>query len=220
MSANRGASKDGMKSYKEVVTSEMETDEGLFTVHRDEQTVMYEIPDSLLGAELLLVTRIAKTADNIGYGGMKANTQIVRWERQADNVLLRIVGYENVADEDQPIYQAVRNSNFEPIIKSFEIASLGKDSAGVVIDVSSLFTDDVPVLGLQRSRRDRFRVRRLDKSRSYITGVNSYPQNIEVKHVLTYDAANPPSNNSTGAISLEMNQSMIMLPKDPMQPRL
>ncbi|RMF53099.1 MAG: DUF5117 domain-containing protein, partial [Bacteroidetes bacterium] len=44
--------------------------------------------------------------------------------------------------------------------------------------------------------------------------------NIEVRHVLTYEASEPPSNGSTGAISLEMNQSMIVLPEDKMQPRL
>ena len=212
--------KNGMKPYKEVVKEDMQHDEGLFTVHKDGQTLMYEIPNDLLGKELLLVTRIARTADDIGYGGEKTNTQVVRWERQDDNVLLRIVGYENVADEDQPIYQAVRNSNFEPIIKSYEIKALNEDSSAVVIDVSNLFTDDVPSLGLQKSRRDRFKVRRLDKTRSFITSANSYPTNIEVKHVLTYEATEPPSNSSTGVISLEMNQSMIQLPEDPMQPRL
>lgn len=212
--------KNGMKPYKEVVKEDMQHDEGLFTVHKDGQTLMYEIPNELLGKELLLVTRIARTADDIGYGGEKTNTQVVRWERQDDNVLLRIVSYENVADEEEPIYQAVRNSNFEPIIQSYEIKALNEDSSGVVIDVSSLFTDDIPSLGLQKSRREGFKVRRLDKTRSFITSAKSYPTNIEVKHVLTYEATEPPSNSSTGVISLEMNQSMVQLPEDPMQPRL
>ncbi len=218
--AKKADDKKGMKAYKDIITKEMTSDEGLFTVHMEDQTVLYEIPENLLNKELLLVTRIARTADNIGYGGEKANTQVVRWQRKDDKVMLRIVSYQNVANEDEPIYEAVRNSNFEPILKSFDIKSLGKDSSGVVIDVSSLFTDDIPSLGLPKFRRDRFKVRRLDKTRSFINSVKSYPQNIEVKHVLTYDATEPPSNSSTGAISLEMNQSMIMLPEDPMQPRL
>lgn len=215
-----GDDKNGMKAYKDVVTDKMTTDEGLFKVHRDGQSLLYEIPNDLLDTELLLVTRIASTADNIGYGGEKANTQVVRWQRRDNSVMLRVVSYENVADEDQPIYQAVRNSNFEPIIKSFDIKALNEDSSGVVIDVSNLFLDDVPNLGLQKFRRDNYKVRRLDKSRSFITTTASYPQNIEVKHVLTYEAGSPPSNGSSGAISLEMNQSMIQLPADPMQPRL
>ena len=219
-SSQNGDDKNGMKPYKEVVKDEMESDEGLFTVHRDGQILLYEIPESLLEKELLLVTRIARTAHNVGYGGMKANTQVVRWQRQDDKIMLRIVSYENVASEDEPIYQAVLNSNFEPIIKSFDIEALNEDSSGVVIDVSSLFTSDVPIIGLQKSRRDAYKVRRLDGDRTFISSAKSYPQNIEVKHVLTYEATEPPSNGSSSAISLEMNQSMIMLPENPMQPRL
>jgi hypothetical protein len=63
-------------------------------------------------------------------------------------------------------------------------------------------------------------VRRLDRARTFISSAKSYPENIEVRHVLTYEAGEPPSNGSSNSISLEMNQSMILLPADPMQPRL
>ncbi len=212
--------KDDMKAYSDIVTDDAVTDDGLFTVHQVDDKVYYEIPDSLLGAEMLLVSRTSATSDGIGYGGMKSNTQVLRWEKNKKTILLRIVSYENVADEDKPIYQAVRNSNFEPILKSFKVESLGKDSTGSVIDVTGLFTDDVAPLGLSSFRREAYRVRRLDKERSFITSVSSFPRNIEVKHVLSYDAAQPPSNSSGSTISVEMNQSMIMLPEDKMQPRL
>ena len=71
-----------MKPFSEVVTDDMSSDEGLFTIHQEGQKVLYEIPDDMLGKELLLVSRIARTANNIGYGGMKANTQVVRWEKK------------------------------------------------------------------------------------------------------------------------------------------
>lgn len=212
--------KDEDKTYKDIITDEAETDEGLFTVHQLDGKLYYEIPDSLLDKEVLLVTRIARTANNIGYGGEKTNTQVVRWQKQDKNILLRIVSYENVAQEDKPIYEAVRNANFEPIIKSFKIETLNEDSTGVVIDVTDLFNADTPSLGLQKSRRDQYKVRRLDKDRSYIVSAKSFPENIEVRHVLTYEATEPPSTSSTGTISLEMNQSMILLPANPMQPRL
>jgi hypothetical protein len=110
---------NGMKPYAEVITDEAVSDSGLFHVHRIDEKLFYEIPDSLLSDEMLLVSRIAATADDIGYGGEKANTQVVRWQRQDDNILLRIVSYENVADENKPIYEAVRNANGEPISQSF-----------------------------------------------------------------------------------------------------
>ncbi len=210
----------GPKAFSEVIKDDFVKDEGLFDVYRDDATYYYVIPNEELGKEFLLVTRIAKTADNVGYGGQKTNTQVVRWDRKNDKVLLRVVGYSNRASEDSPIYEAVRNSNLEPIIKAFEIKAHNEDTTGVVIDVSSLFTGDVPSLGLQASRRTSLKVRRVDGDRSYIESVKSFPTNIEVRHVLTYDATGAPSNGSTNSITLEMAQSMVSLPDDPMTPRL
>ncbi len=211
---------NGMKAYSEVITDEAVSDSGLFVVHRIDEKVYYEIPNAMLDVEMLLVSRIAATANNINYGGMKSNTQVLRWQRQNKNILLRVVSYENVADENQPIYQAVLNSNFEPIVKSFKIEAYNEDTTATVIETTSLFTDDIPTLGLPKSQRDRYKVRRLDKTRTFISSAKSYPRNIEVKHVLSYEATEPPSNGSSATISLEMNQSMILLPEDPMQPRL
>ncbi len=219
-SEEESKAEDDMKAYGDVITDEAKTDSGLFVIHRIDEKLFYEIPQELLEAEMLLVTRTAATANNIGYGGMKANTQVLRWQRRNDDILLRIVSHENVADEDQPIYQAVKNSNFEPILSSFEIEALSEDSSAVVIDVTGLFTEDIRPLGLQKFRRDSYRVRRLDGDRTFITSARSFPRNIEVRHVLSYEATEPPSNSSSETISVEMNQSMILLPEDLMRPRL
>ncbi len=205
--------------YEEIVT-DAESDEGLFTTHVNEEKLYYEIPDSLLGTEMLMVTRIAQTATDMGFGGEKAQTQVLRWEQQNDRVLLRRVSYENVADEDEPIYEAVRNANFEPIIMSFDIEAHNADSSAVVIDTTPLFTSDVPALGLQQSRREQYQVRSLDGDRTFFERAASYPENIEVRNVLTYNAQEPPSNSSTNSISVKMNHSMVLLPEEPMQARL
>lgn len=210
----------GMRAYSRVITPAMTTDSGLFVVHQDDGKVFYEIPTDRLGEELLLVTRIARTASDIGYGGQEANTQVVRWTREGGRVLLRTVQYDVVADTTLPIYQAVRAAHFEPIIAAFDIEAMTPDSSAVVIEVTDLFTKDVRVLGLGARQREMYEVRRLDEARSFVASVKSYPENIEVRHVLTYEAAEPPANASTGTISLEMNQSMVQLPARPMQPRL
>lgn len=208
-----------LEPFDEVVPDDAEKDEGLFTVYRDDEDLFYQIPDSLLGTELLLVSRIAQTAQDIGYGGEKANTQVVRWQRDGRRVLLRLVTYENQADSTQPIYEAVRNANFEPVLMAFDVKAVGPDTASVVVEVSDLYTTDVPALGLQRSRREQYQVRRLDGARTFVDSVRSFPENIEVRSVLTYEAQEPPSNSATGTISIVMNHSMVMLPRDPMRPR-
>ena len=96
------AKPDRAATYKSVITAEAVTDEGVFDVHRVDEKLFFEIPDSLLNHEMLLVSRIARTAHNIGYGGEELGTQVIRWQRQDDNILLRTVSYENVASEDKP----------------------------------------------------------------------------------------------------------------------
>jgi hypothetical protein len=208
------------KPYKEVITAEAKTDSGLFIVHRVGEKLYYEIPTAELDKDMLLVTRIAETLTGIGYGGEEANEAVLRWQRQDQKILLRVASFVNVANDSLPIATAVRTSNFEPIIQAFDIEAFNGDSSAVVIEVTPLFTKDVPMLGLQARRREQYKVRRLDESRSYLVSAHSYPRNIEVRHVLTYDASAAPSDASTGTISLEMNQSMILLPEHPMQPRL
>jgi hypothetical protein len=74
--------KGAILPYEKVVTKKHKTDDGLFKVHTKDEKYLFEIPDSLLGREMLMVTRIAKTASNIGFGGGKQNTQVLRWEKQ------------------------------------------------------------------------------------------------------------------------------------------
>jgi len=211
--------KNAIKPYDKVVTKDHKTDEGLFKVHKKDDSFLFEIPDSLLQREMLMVTRIAKTASGIGFGGAKANTQVLRWEKKNKHILLRIVSYSVVADTILPVHEAVVNSNLEPILFSFPIKAFSKDSTATVIDATALFSTDVKPLGFPANRRKRYQITRMDKDRSYIDGVSSYPQNIEVRHVKTYAANKAPSNSALGSITLEMSNSMVLLPKIPMKRR-
>ena len=211
--------KGAILPYGKVVTKEMKTDEGLFKVHSADNTYLFEVPDTLINREMLMVTRIAKTANGIGFGGGKTNTQVLRWQRKGKKILLRVVSHNVVADTILPVHEAVVNSNFEPVLFSFPIKAFNKDTTAVVIDATSLFSTDVKPLGFPQFYRSRYKISRVDKTRSYIDRVSSYPENIEVRHVKTYFASKPPSNGSVGSISVEMSNSMILLPKVPMKRR-
>ncbi|WP_405565042.1 zinc-dependent metalloprotease [Polaribacter sp. Asnod6-C07] len=211
--------KGAIQPYAKVVTKEHKTDEGLFKVHQKDNTYLFEIPDSLLKREMLMVTRIAKTATGIGFGGGKTNTQVLRWEKKQKQILLRVVSHNIVADTILPVHEAVVNSNLEPILFAFPIKAFSKDSTATVIDATSLFSTDVKPLGFPGFYRKFYQATRLDNTRSYIDRVSSYPQNIEVRHVKTYFANKAPSNSSLGSITLEMSNSMVLLPKVPMKRR-
>lgn len=211
--------KDDIQPYDKIITKAAKSDEGLFTVHKIDENYFYEIPDSLFEREMLMVTRIAKTADGLGFGGGKQNEQVLRWQKKDKRVLLRVVSHNNVASDSLPVHEAVVNSNFEPVLFTFPIKAFSKDSTKTVIDVTGLYSKDVKPLGLPERSRGTYKVTRLDPDLSFIESIKSYPINIETRHVKTYAAGNPPSNSSTGTISLEINNSMILLPKVPMMRR-
>ena len=211
--------KETIQPYGKVIKKSAISDEGLFIVHKVEDNQYYEIPDSLFGREMLMVTRISKTASGIGFGGGKQNTQVLRWERKNKKVLLRVVSHQIVASDSLPIHEAVVNSNFEPILYSFDIKAIGKDSNSTVIQVNKFFEEDVKAIGYPAKRRKSYKITGIDKTRCYIESIKSYPLNIESRHVKTYKASEPPSNSSTGSISMELNNSMVLLPVKPMRRR-
>ncbi len=218
--SDSSAAKPGkIKPYSKVITKEAVSDSGLFTVHRIDDKIFFEIPKSKLGQELLLVSRIAKTPQ-IGYGGEEMNSSVIRWERKFDKILLRTVSYENVAPDSTAIYRAVKASNFEEIIEAFPIQAYSADSQSVVIDVTNLFTDDIGLLTPDPNFRKQYKLGRNFKERSYIDYARSFPTNIEVENVLTYSASEPVQNYASQTMSFAMHHSMVQLPENPMIPRL
>lgn len=215
---------NGIKPFSQVITKEAKSDAGLFTFHKVEDKYYFEIPDSLLEREILIISRISGTVEGFNFGGagMKARGQQVwRWQKKDNQLLLRAVSYNSVANENEPIYQSVKNNNFEPVIMTFDIKAIKEDSSSYVVDIEELFTTDVPMISpLRDSQRKDFQIKGLDKKRSLLMRVGSYPMNTEIRHILTYNGGNLPSNEDTQTLSIEMNQSMVLLPKVPMTPRL
>lgn len=208
-----------IRDYDAVVPSAAETRRGLFDVHRVDEKLLFEIPDSLLGREMIVMSRYARTQEGLGGAGANmAPNIVVKWERRDDRILLRATAHENIADEGSAIHLAVANSNFAPILHSLPIQARGRSSS--VVEVTDLYLTDVPAFTLPRNQRQRFGVRNLDRSRSWIEWSRSFPTNVEIRVVHSYAADQPPSNARGGTVSYEVNHSMVVLPAEPMMARL
>ncbi len=211
------------KSPYEELLEDAEMQEGLFHVISKDGKTYFELPMDLLEKEILVVSRISGFVKGLNFGGAGTRSrpqQVVRWQKHGDKLLLRSVSYNSVADPDNPVYESVKNNNFEPIVATFDVKTMGKDSMTYVADVTKLFTTDIPMIGaMYDSQRKSFGIRGLDKSRSMVVRTKAFPKNVEVRHVLTYTGSKLPDNQLTGTLSVEMNQSFIILPEDPMQPR-
>ncbi len=218
------------KPYERVVTKEFTTDDGLFKLHRNKDKVLYEIPKAELGKEMLWVSQIRKTTIGVGYGGQSLGSRVVKWEQRGNRILLKSVNFEITADPKDPIARAVADANADTIIMAFNVEAFAKDGSPV-IDVSRLFTTDVP----EFSARARLRARAMDPSRSFLEKATSYPLNIEVDALHTYTtptdlptagapapAPNPfmGSGMRPGSGTVVVHYSMVKLPEHPMMPRL
>ena len=211
--------------YSDFVNAKTISDEGLFKVHKNNDKYLYEIPKTHFGKEMLLVTRIKEIPAGLGGGyvnaGSKMNTQVVVWEEYQNKVLLKVKSYDAIANDSLPIFKSVKANNLEPVLYAFDVSSQNTDSTAVLVDVTKFFTSDIKAISaLPNFYRSRYKVRRLDPSRSFINSIKSYPKNIEVVQDFTYDADAPPSNSNTNTISIRVNQSMIVLPEDKMMPRI
>lgn len=218
-------SPSNIKPYGEIITSTAVSDSGLFVVHQLDENYYYEIPFSQLDKDMLLVSRIAKIPEGLGGGyinaGSKTNEQVIHWSRVNNSIHLKSISFNNVANKELPIFQSVADNNYAPVIAAFKIMAFNADSTAAVIQVNDLFlTDIVALSGLPSGLRKQYQVKGLDASRSFINRMQSYPENVEVRHDLTYSASQPPSDYRSGTISMQMSQSMYLLPEEPMQPRL
>ena len=211
------------KKYSDVITKEAVSDSGLIITHQIDKDYFFEIPKNLLDREMLIVTRISGFVKNLNFGGAGTKSrpqQVIRWQEKGKRILLRSVSYNSVADFDDPIYKSVKNNNFEPVIAVFNVETYNNDSTNVVIKVNSLFETDVEMIGaMSQGQRKSFGIRGLAKDKSFINNIKSYPENVEVRHILTYTGSKLPDNQVTGTMSVELNQSIILLPEEPWRKR-
>ncbi len=227
-----GGNSQGPKPYREVITSKAISDGGLFWVHKVEERYFFELPDTIFNRDILVVNRISKAAagmrsSGFGYGGDEIGRNVIRFEKGPNNkIFLRTVSFaEYTKDSTSPMFTSVNNSNVQPIAASFDIKSLGRDSTGAVIDVTDFINGDNDVLHFGAMYKTFLRIGAAQGDKSYIVSVRSYPINVEIKTIKTYPRMATPSTTAGaqptpgGNLTMELNSSMVILPKVPMQPR-
>ena len=211
----------------------VEAKEGLFGVANKDADWFFEIPDDLLGRRILAVTRyVTNTVGSGEYGGEEVNEAMVYWEKAPNgNILLRADVLGIKAPEDDIIARAVQVSSENPIVASFKPEKGG--SYGTRIKVNSLFENDTQVFSLSPSAKRQYNLGALNRDATFLTSIRTYPINTEVTVTKTYaynaqaggaggaaQGTRLPAGTATGAVTLQINTSFLLLPEEPMQPRM
>jgi hypothetical protein len=214
-----------IRPYKDVITAGMKTYNGFFTVHQKDDKYYFEIPNSLLGRDILFVNRIAKASADMrngaaGYAGDQIGESVYHFEMgPSHKVFLRRISFSEYAnDSTRSLFAAVQKNNVQAIAMAWPIAAFRPDSSGVVVDATEFLNSDNEILYFERKVfKDRAGMAGQINDRSYIDYIHTYPTNIEVHAVKTYNAGlNPAGSNYT----VELNASLVLLPEKPMTPRL
>ncbi|MFA6083295.1 zinc-dependent metalloprotease [Mucilaginibacter sp.] len=216
--------KEGIKKFSDLV-GKVKGDNGLFNTYKVDGKYYFEIPDSLLEREMLVVTRFVKTPAGLKsfgqqYGGEEVNEQVWKWQRHDKQIFIRVPSYSVRADSTSEMYQSVKNSNLDAVLASFDIKAYNKDTTGVLVDVTDMYNGDVAAISLPDNIKKLYKVTALDNTRSYIDTIKSFPINIETRTLKTFRSVESPTDNTNGALTFELNTSMLLLPKTPMKARL
>ena len=214
--------KKNKKSTIDSITVDMRTSKGLINTYLKNNKLYFEINEKVLGKELLMVTRFSQFPGNYSSyinAGSKTAENVISFKLKDNKIVLEKLAYTNEASEQDPIQISVIKNNFPPILAVFKIENKEKDR--FLIDVSSYFMNDSPGFNLiRKSDKEKFKIGGVDKKRSFIDKVSSFPNNTEIKNTLTYSANNLPRSNSSKTLSFQINHSIILLPETLMKVRL
>ncbi|WP_209390589.1 zinc-dependent metalloprotease [Chryseobacterium sp. RR2-3-20] len=225
--------KSSIKSFKEIITDKAVSDEGVFTVHKVEDKYYFEIPDSVLKKEFLLVTRLTKAAagmrsGNSGYAGDQIGQEVIAFEKgPKDKILLRSISFVDYAkDSTSDMYNSVTRNNVQSIIKSFDIKAYGINKNSSVIEVTDILNSDNELTSFSVYTKENYRIGSFQKDMSFINFVKSFPTNVEINTTKTFartaGRANPLIKETpkvSGNYTVEINSSFVLLPENKMQPR-
>lgn len=215
-----------IKPYDQVITAKAKTYAGMFKVHYLNSRYYFEIPDSMYNRAILVVNRIAKAAPGkrpqmMGYAGDEIAENVIHFEKGPDDkIFMRVMRFDERSSDttENGMYRSVIQSNLDPIAGVFPVKAV--HGTGTVIDVTDFLNAENEIFQFNPGVKTALGLNAVQADKSYISGIKAFPINIEIQMVRSYlKAGGQQGPASTIPDTYELNSSMVLLPKDPMQPR-
>ncbi len=224
---SRGASskKNGPKEseYEKVLKKGGTVLTGLFTVRHADDKYYFEVPDSLMGCMMLCVSRFTAVPQNFGkFAGEEVNNFAFYFEkRDTAQLLMRQYVLSQVAAEGDNIRRTLEQSTIDPIVMTLKIIGRNKADDAQMVEATPLFKAGSKLTSLSTALSTTVKLGGVQANATFIDTMKVYPTNIEIVTTRTYGASAGKSEASkTGHITLGMNTSIVLLPKEPMRKRL
>ena len=209
------ASKGNTAAYNDFIKDAV-TKDGLFKIHTIKEKIYFEIPNEVLGKDLLIVNKISSVPAQINNAGinkgMNYENKLIRFYKDEKNnkVWAKTFDPKISVNKKDNIALSVRDNYGESIIEGFEIKTYGKDST-VVVQVNNVFN------GTSKSFNNLFdnigmggSVRTKD---SYIEEVKSFPQNVVIKSQLTTQISEGKTTAEKADLTVGTTTNIVLLPE-------
>lgn len=208
----------GPASLEKFVKPDAKIMKGMTTVYNQDNKYFININDTLLGRDIRMVSRISKGAEGIrtefsGYAGDDINNAVFRFEKGPNNkIFMRVITFAERSTE--ALAENVKGSNTTAIAFAFDIKAQSADKKDNIIDVTDMLMSDSDYIFFRKRDKSSYKLGGMQRDKSYISSVKTFPINTEFKVVYTYGRQ---SGNPTA--TFELNSSFVLLPKVPMTPR-
>lgn len=208
--------------YEKLIKDCISTNHGMYTVRHIKNDWYFEVPDSLLGRFILTVTRFKEVPQGFKLiSGEEVNRSVVYWEKRDEkSLLLREYVKSQFINEKDQLAQALKKSTIDPIIAKFDVAGINPKTKASLINVTKFLLADNKTCGFTSSDRTTLGIGSLSQDRTFMDTIKTYPINTEITTIRTYsmNSGKLPASK-TGAATVMLNTSMVLLPKEPMKPR-
>ena len=213
------STRNNRKKYEEIL-KDASTDKGMFDVHRKGTDIWFEIPDSLLDRDILVVNKISGVPyalNNAGINkGMGFGEKLIRFRKDTLYKKVWVATYDPriSARKGDRIARSVRDNYRETLIEQFPIEAYNADSTSAVVKVNKVFD------GSEKSFNNLFgslRTGSANRDLSKIESVKAFPENIIVKSTLSGNLSGEESESTP--LTVEITSNLVLLDPVPMRPR-
>lgn len=205
----------------EIAVPQYQVGKGMFNIYYKNHNYYFEIPDSLLGRDMLVVNKLQKVPLELNDAGVNRGTnyetQMIRFEHDSitRKILVRQIRPLPESPAGDAITQSVKNNFISPLIASFQTESRDASRKSYLIKVNDIYN------GLETSINNVFDNINLGtsaiKDLSRIVHIKSFPNNVVATSELTTRVR---EGMSTVNVTVEVSSSLVLLPEHPMTGRL
>jgi len=176
------------RRYTDVVTKDAKSSRGMLIYHRVKDRHLFEIPEKLLGRDLLWSAEISQASAGGGFNGLPLGYRVLRFERVENRIFLRSVSYQNRAIGD--IRAAADAVNLAPIVMAFQIEAEGNERSMELRAEERAELDKATKekVDKQKADKDKFLKEAAEKLRAEVA--RSTGDDALAKQVAAVDAAN------------------------------